>query len=52
MSRNFISNVFLPDYFMKSTIAPIVKNKTGDSSDINNDRPIVTAMSNIFELCI
>ena len=32
---------------MKSSIAPIIKNKTGDTSDIDNYRPIalVTAMS-------
>ena len=33
---------------------PIIKNKAGDSSNINNYRPIalVTAVSKIFELCI
>ena len=39
---------------MKTAIVPIIKNKTGDTSDKNNYRPIalVTACSKIFELCI
>ena len=39
---------------MKTAIVPIIKNKTGDTSDKNNYRPIalVTAYSKIFELCI
>ena len=48
--NSFFIHVFFPESFMKSTIAPIVKNKTGDSSDTNNYRPIalVTAMSKIL----
>ena len=40
--------------FMKTAIVPIIKNKTGDTSDKNNYRPIalVTAASKIFELCL
>ena len=39
---------------MKTAIVPIIKNKTGDTSDKNNYRPIalVTACLKIFELCI
>ena len=39
---------------MKTVIVPIIKNKTGDTSDKNNYRPIalVTACSKNFELCI
>ena len=39
---------------MKAGIVPIIKNKTGDTRDKNNYRPIalVTACSKIFELCI
>ena len=39
---------------MKTAIVPIIKNKTGDTSDKNSYRPIalVTACSKIFELCI
>ena len=39
---------------MKTAIVPIIKNKTGDTSDKNNYRPIalVTAASKIFELCL
>ena len=37
----------LPSMFMKTAIVPIIKNKTGDTSDKNNYRPIalVTAAS-------
>ena len=50
----FISHRYLPSEFMKTAIVPIIKNKTGDTSDKNNYRPIalVTACSKIFELCI
>ena len=50
----FISHGYLPSEFMKTAIVPIIKNKTGDTSDKNNYRPIalVTAYSKIFELCI
>ena len=50
----FISYRYLPSEFMKTALVPIIKNKTGDTSDKNNYRPIalVTACSKIFELCI
>ena len=50
----FITHGYLPNMFMKTAIVPIIKNKTGDASDKNNYRPIalVTAASNIFELCL
>ena len=39
---------------MKTALVPIIKNKTGDTSDKNNYRPIalVTAASKILEICI
>ena len=39
---------------MKTALVPIIKNKTGDTSDKNNYRPIalVTAAWKIFEICI
>ena len=39
---------------MKTALVPIIKNKTGDTSNKNNYRPIalVTAASKIFEICI
>ena len=42
---------YLPASFMFSYISPIIKNKTGDSSAINNYRPvaIVTACSKLLE---
>ena len=42
--------ISLTDPFMKSIIAPFVKNKTGDSSEVTNygHIAVVTAMSNIF----
>ena len=42
---------YLPNDFMKTVIVPLVKNKTGDTSDVNNYRHIalVTIASKIFE---
>ena len=39
---------------MKTAIEPIIKSKTGNSSDKNIYRPIalVTVCSKIFELCL
>ena len=50
----FITHGYLPNMFMKTAIVPIIKNKTGDTSDKNNYRPnaLVTAASKIFELCL
>ena len=43
----FITHGNLPEEFMKTAIVPIIKNKTGYSSDKGNYRPIalVTACS-------
>ena len=51
---SFITHGYLPPDFMKTALVPIIKNKTGDTSDKNNYRPIalVTAASKIFEICI
>ena len=51
---SFITHGHLPSNFMKTALVPIIKNKTGDTSDKNNYRPIalVTAASKIFEICI
>ena len=45
---------YLPAEFMKTAIVSIIKCKTGNSSDMNNYRPIalVTACSKIFEPCL
>ena len=50
----FITHGYLPEDFMKTAIVPIIKNKTGDSSDKGNYRPIalVTACLKIFEICL
>ena len=39
---------------MKTALVPIIKNRTGDTGDKNNYRPIalVTAASKIFEICL
>ena len=39
---------------MKTALVPIIKNKTGDTCEKNNYRPIalVTAASKIFEICL
>ena len=46
-----ITHGYLPLAFMNTIIVPLVKNKTGDTSDVNNYRPIalVTIASKIFE---
>ena len=50
----FITHGHLPSMFMKIAVVSIINKKTGDTSDKNNYRPIalVTAASNIFELCL
>ena len=50
----FITHGYLPDMFMKTAIVPIIKNKTGNTSDKNNCRPIglVTVASKFFKLCL
>ena len=50
----FVRHGYLPTDFMKTAIVPIIKNKTGDTSDKNNYRPIalVTATSKLFEICL
>ena len=52
--NTFIIHGYLPADFMKTAIVPIIKNKTGDTSNKNNYRPIalVTAASKLFEICI
>ena len=44
----------VPDAFMQSILVPLVKNKAGDSSDVNNYRPIalVTIASKNFEIIV
>ena len=50
----FIFYGYLPADFMRTAMVPIIKNKTGDSSDKKNYGPIalVTAASKLFEICI
>ena len=45
-----ISHGHLPDDFLKTIIIPLIKNKSGDTSNVNNYRPIslVTVTSKIF----
>ena len=49
-----ISHGYLPADFTRTAMVPIIKNKTGDTSDKNNYRPIalVTVASKLFEICI
>lgn len=46
-----ISHAYLPADMMKTTVVPIVKNKTGDLSDISNYRPIslATIIAKVFD---
>ena len=48
---SMLSHGYLPEEFMKSCIVPLIKNKTGDTSDKGNYRPvaIVSACSKPFE---
>ena len=50
----FITHGYLPNMFMKPAIVPIIRNKTGHTSDKTNYRPIalVTAASKFFEFCL
>ena len=50
----FILHGYLPADFMKTAMVSIIKNKTGDTSDKNNYRPIalVTAAFKLLEICI
>ena len=52
--NTFILHGYLPADFMKTAMVPIIKNKTEDTSDKNNYKPIalVTAASKLFEICI
>ena len=49
-----ISHGHLPDDFMKTIIIPLIKNKSGDTSNVNNYRPIalVTVASKILEMIL
>ena len=49
-----ISHGHLPDDFMKTIIIPLIKSKSGDTSNVNNYRRIVlvTVASNIFEIIL
>jgi len=48
----FSSHCYLPDELTKITIVPMVKNKAGDTSDMNNYRAIAffTSMSKVLHL--
>ena len=50
----YIVHGYLLSDFMKTLLAPIIKSKTGDSSDKSNYRPIalITAASKLFEICV
>jgi hypothetical protein len=39
-----LSHSYLPDELMHTTVVPIIKNKTGDASDLSNYRPISLAI--------
>jgi exonuclease III len=51
---SMFSHGYLPASFMKTVLVPIVKNKTGDTGDKGNYRPIalVTVISKLVELII
>ena len=41
----FITHGYLSDGIMKSAIIPLIKNKTGDTNDKNNYRPIALVIN-------
>ena len=49
-----LSHGYIPSSFMKTSSIPILKNRNGDTRDMNKYRPfaIVTVMSKLFELCL
>ena len=51
---SFLVHGYLPANFMKSALVPIVKNKSGNTSDKSNYRPIalVTLCSKLFEVVL
>ena len=51
---SFITHGYFPADFMKTALVSIIKNKTGDTGDKNNYKPIalVTAASKFFEICL
>ena len=50
----FNTHGYLPADFMKTALVPIIKNKTGDTGDKTNYRPIalVTAASKFLKICL
>ena len=50
-SDNVIRDIYLPPAMIETTFVPIVKNKSGNSSDSSNYRPIAlaTIISKMFE---
>ena len=52
--NSILNHSSLPETFMKSSIVPFIKNKTRDTTDKNNYRPIavVIAPSKVFESSI
>ena len=53
-NNKVISHGHLPDDFMKTIIIPLINNKSGDTSNVNNYRPIelVTVAFKIFEIIL
>lgn len=46
-----VGHAYLPEALMKTTVVPIIKNKTGDASDKSNYRPIslATAIAKVLD---
>lgn len=49
---SLIVHGYISDMFMKNVLVPLIKNKSGDSSDVNNYRPValVTCASKVFDI--
>ena len=54
LNNRMIYHGHLPDDIMKTVIIPLIKNKFGDTSNVNNYRPIafVTVASKILEIIL
>ena len=51
---SMLVHAHLPDEFMKTIIVPLIKDKTGDITNVGNYRPIAltTVFSKVFEHCL
>jgi hypothetical protein len=44
-----VSHLYLPDEIMKTVVVPILKNRTGDTADINSRISLATIVDKVLE---